>query len=62
MLAVDHALDSSSDEEELFKNDLFETNVFIKHLRKCFIAIDDSAYCESVLLPDLKVFNRENPE
>lgn len=62
MLAVDHALDSSSSEEEFIDENIFETNVFIKHLRKCFIAVDDSGYCESVLLPDLKVFNRETPE
>jgi hypothetical protein len=65
MLGLDHVFDSSSssDEDKDDENDeLFETNTFIKHLRKCFITIDDTSYCESVLLPDLRVFNRRTPE
>lgn len=64
MLGLDHLLDSSSSEEdnEDQMDELFATNTFIKHLRRCFITIDDSGYCESVLLPDLRVLNRRTPE
>jgi hypothetical protein len=40
------------------KND--ETNVFLKHLRKAFITIDENCYCEHSVLPDLKIFSYKN--
>ena len=60
MIGYSHALDSSSDEEN--ENALSDTKVFIKHLRKCFIATDNSSYSESGLIPDLRVFDKITPE
>lgn len=40
------------------KDDKLQSNVFLKHMRKCFISIDDNNYCEQTILPDLKVFSR----
>ncbi len=66
MIGFDHALDSSTSDEEDKSDEEddsgFETNTFIKHLRKCFIAIDESSYCESALFPNLRVFDRRTPE
>jgi hypothetical protein len=61
MLGLDHLIDSSSEEDENTE-EIYETNVFLKHLRKCFIGIDDSGFCESVILPDLRILNRNTPE
>lgn len=59
MLGLDQALDSSlsslSDIDEA-NQDSASSQVFLKHLRKCFIATDDNGYCEQSILPDLKVF------
>jgi hypothetical protein len=60
MIGYNHALDSSSDEEN--ESSPFDTNVFIKHLRKCFIATDNSSYCEMGILPDLRIFDKLTPE
>ena len=61
MIGYNHALDSSSSEED---NDtsLYDTGVFIKHLRKCFIATDNTSYCEMGILPDLRLFDKTTPE
>ncbi len=64
MLGVDHLLGSSDSSDEANStdddsNDL-ESNVFINHLRKCFISIDETSYCESVLLPDLRIFTNNH--
>jgi hypothetical protein len=34
-----------------------DSEVFLKHLRKCFITTDEDSYCEHGILPDLKVFD-----
>ena len=34
-----------------------DTDVFVKHLRKAFITLDENCYCEHGILPDLKIFN-----
>ena len=56
MISFDHALESSSDESS-DDEELSESDVFLKHLRKCFISIDENSYSEQSILPDLKVFN-----
>jgi hypothetical protein len=38
-------------------HDKDNTEVFLKHLRKCFITTDEDSYCEHGILPDLKVFD-----
>ena len=37
----------SSDEDETF-------NIFLNHMRKCFIAIDDERFCEYILVPEVE--------
>ena len=68
MLGCDQALNSSSsslsytsetDEDDERKGrgrGRAASKVFVKHIRKCFIATDDNSYCEQAILPDLKVF------
>jgi hypothetical protein len=41
---------SSSDDEE--------NSLFINHLKKCFIAIDDDRFCEYILLPEIERANK----
>ena len=43
MIGVDFG--GSSDEE---------TNLFVNHMKKCFIAIDDNRFCEYKLLPEIE--------
>jgi hypothetical protein len=65
MIGFNHALESSSSSDQNEDDDEdneFDTNVFIKHLRKGFISFDDSSYCENGILPELKIFNRKTPE
>ena len=50
------SLNSDQNENENTSNECDdETNVFLKHLRKCFITTDENSYCEQSILPDLKV-------
>jgi len=61
MIGLNDLLNSSSEENETEdeSNDLNEANVFLKHLRKCFIATDQTSYCEYSLNPDLRVFDQQ---
>ena len=61
MIGLNDLLDSSSEENvtDEENNDLDEANVFLKHLRKCFIATDQTSYCEYSLNPDLRVFDHQ---
>lgn len=61
MISFDNPLDSSSD-EEYDDDDFQESNVFLNHLRKCFISIDENSFCEQAILSDLKLFNRKTRE
>ncbi len=36
--------------------------IFEYYTRKCFIAIDDTGYCESSLLSDLRIFSQKSHE
>ncbi len=47
VIGLDFGGDSSDDEEET-------SNLFINHMRKCFIAIDDDRSCEYVLVPEVE--------
>jgi hypothetical protein len=59
MIGLNDLLDSSSEENTTDEenNELDEANVFLKHLRKCFIASDLTSYCEYSFNPDLRVFD-----
>ncbi len=45
MIGIDFGGSSSDDEEN---------SLFINHLKKCFIAIDDDRFCEYILLPEIE--------
>ncbi len=64
MLGLDHLLSSSasSDDDTNNSDQDFETDVFINHLRKCFVSVDDTGHCESVLLPELRVFSHNHKD
>lgn len=54
MISFNDMIDSSSDEEN--EDDLYlSSNVFLNHLKKCFIATDKTSFCEQSILPDLKI-------
>lgn len=52
--------DNSSNSEPSDDEEDCESNAFLKHLRKCFISIDENNYCEQTILNDMKVFNGAN--
>ena len=62
MIGLNDALDSSSSEDDDDNEELPDSNVFIKHIRRAFIATDDSSYSEYALMPDLRIFDKETPE
>lgn len=59
MISFDDMLDSSSDEDHEDEDEEYiSSQLFLKHLRKCFIATDKTTYCEQSILPDLKISNK----
>ncbi|CAF0818471.1 unnamed protein product [Brachionus calyciflorus] len=54
MIGFSHLLDISSDDDEDV-NGFEKSRVFLDHLRKCFIAIDENNFCEQGILTDLKI-------
>ena len=51
MIGIDFG--GSSDEED---------GLFVNHMKKCFIAIDDDRFCEYILLPEIERDNKAREE
>jgi hypothetical protein len=53
---ADADFDPASSAAKKTTQDKDDTDVFLKHMRKCFITTDEDRFCESGIMPDMMVF------